>query len=121
MGHQQAEKLVFVADDYDHLADLIAKHLQRETRCEAIALKDGAEVLALAESRRPDACILDVDMPRIGGTEAARALRQKFPENCPLLIGVSGVEPLQSLMQSRVFDRVLIKPLDMAWLTRLMS
>lgn len=114
-------KLVFVADDYDHLADLMANHIHRETKWETIALKDGAEVLALAETRRPDACVLDVDMPHIGGTEAARELRRKFPNNCPLLIGISGVEPQGALMEAKVFDRVLIKPMDMAWLIKIMS
>ncbi|APW39597.1 hypothetical protein RD110_22285 [Rhodoferax koreense] len=109
-------KLVFVSDDYDGLAALMAEFLKRRTDWDAAAMKDGAEVLEEARRRRPDICILDIDMPRIGGIQAARELRRMFPGDTPLLVGMSGIAPLATL--SGVFDHVFAKPLDIEELVR---
>lgn len=41
---------------------------------------DGALILKAVEELRPDVVLLDVSMPGLNGLEAARLLRQKFPD-----------------------------------------
>jgi|tagenome__1003787_1003787.scaffolds.fasta_scaffold20923729_2 DNA-binding NarL/FixJ family response regulator len=41
---------------------------------------DGAEVLSAVQATRPDVVLMDVDMPRVDGVEAARALLETQPD-----------------------------------------
>ncbi|MEP6920748.1 MAG: response regulator transcription factor [bacterium] len=41
---------------------------------------DGEETVKLALESRPDVCILDIQMPKLSGVKAARAIWQEFPE-----------------------------------------
>lgn len=53
--------------------------------------EDGAEAIQLGLQRRPDVALLDVDMPRVGGIEAAITLRELEPR---MRIGLQAGEPL---------------------------
>ena len=44
-----------------------------------VEAEDGAEALALAHGRRLDVAVLDMEMPRLDGIEAARRLRALQP------------------------------------------
>ena len=112
--------LVLVADDYDDAAPMMASLVEYTTPYEAVWAKDGKEALDLAMKRRPDAAILDVHMPHIGGIALARAIRKAFPDQAPLLIAATagGVE---EAVQSGLFDAVLSKPVDLAVLIDLLS
>ena len=104
-------KFVLVADDYDDAAALLAAMIAFEDRYECRSAKDGVEALDIARAQRPDAVILDVDMPRIGGIEAARQLRSMFGERRPLLIAATGGS-FDDVSFSGMFDHVLRKPFD---------
>ena len=41
---------------------------------------DGEETVTLALKSRPDVCILDIQMPKLSGVKAARAIWHEFPE-----------------------------------------
>lgn len=53
--------------------------------------EDGAEAIQLGLQRRPDVALLDVDMPRVGGIEAAITLRELEPR---MRIGLQAAAPL---------------------------
>src|SRR5258705_9346450 len=40
---------------------------------------DGEETVKLALAQRPDVCILDIQMPKLSGVKAARAIWREFP------------------------------------------
>src|SRR5713226_8033695 len=40
---------------------------------------DGEETVAIAPKNRPDVCILDIQMPKLSGVKAARAIWRDFP------------------------------------------
>src|SRR5262249_60653291 len=40
---------------------------------------DGEETVALALKNKPDVCILDIQMPKLSGVKAARAIWRDFP------------------------------------------
>ena len=65
--------LVAVIEDDDELRVFIAETLSSCYRVEVAS--DGEEGLALVRSRRPDAVVSDIAMPKLEGTELCRRLR----------------------------------------------
>lgn len=45
---------------------------------------DGPTALATADGFRPDACVLDINMPGMTGYDLAQQLRERFPDRPPL-------------------------------------
>ena len=71
---------LLVADD-DALARSLLISSARETVGEVIVLEaeDGAEAIQLGLQQLPDIALLDINMPRLGGIEAAITLRELQP------------------------------------------
>ena len=84
---------VLVADDHQLMREGTAALLGADERIEVVGLaRDGREALALAERRRPDVVLLDLNMPEVDGLEAcARLRKQHGPE--VLMLTVSEEEP----------------------------
>jgi CheY-like chemotaxis protein len=111
--------LVLVTDDYDDAAPMLAALVECATPFEAVWAKDGRDALDLALTRRPDVVILDIHMPHIGGIELAHALRTAFPGHVPVLIAATAGH-LDEAIESRMFDAVLRKPVDLVELVDLL-
>ena len=118
MPEQNKKALILVADDQDDVAASIAEVIELSTRWRAVSAKDGKTALRLALQERPDAALLDLDMPHLGGVEVAVALRSAIPRPAPLLIGVTA-GPIDAVATD-VFDAVLRKPLDFALLFQML-
>jgi two-component system, OmpR family, response regulator len=75
---------------------------------------DGQEALATAERFRPDACVLDINMPGMDGYELARRLREQSPQSPPVLAAVTGHEDYEHLEREADagFDLHFTKPAD---------
>lgn len=59
----------------------ILRLLSGEPACEFCGeVADGALILKTVEELRPNVVLLDVSMPSLNGLEAARLLRQQFPD-----------------------------------------
>ena len=105
---------VLLADDNRDVADNIAELIELSMRCDITVAYDGTEALAHALAARPDAVLLDLQMPGRGGIDVARAITERWPENPPYLIAMTGrhdaVHDLPAI--DDLFDRVLAKPLD---------
>jgi DNA-binding NarL/FixJ family response regulator len=84
---------VLLADDHRLMREGTAALLGADERIEVVGLaRDGREALALAERRRPDVVLLDLNMPEVDGLEAcARLRREGGPE--VLMLTVSEEEP----------------------------
>jgi two-component system NarL family response regulator len=84
---------VLVADDHQLMREGTAALLGVDERIEVVGLaRDGREAIALAERRRPDVVLLDLNMPEVGGLEACARLREGGgPE--VLMLTVSEEEP----------------------------
>lgn len=79
---------VVIADDHPIVREGIANVLDREERIRVIAqVGDGAEAVEAVERLRPDVVLLDVNMPRMDGIEAARKIHNRWPE--VVIIGLS--------------------------------
>ena len=84
---------VLLADDHRLMREGTAALLADDERIEVVGMAgDGAEALALAERRRPDVVLLDLNMPRMDGLQACARLRAADgPE--VLMLTVSEEEP----------------------------
>lgn len=71
---------VLIVDDEEDIRVLLRAQLERAGYEVAGEAADGMEALALCESQKPDAVILDLLMPRVNGFEAIPKLRTKHPK-----------------------------------------
>ena len=67
-------KIVLVVDDEQDILDLVRFRLEHDGY-HVLTASDGEAGLSLARSERPDLCILDVMMPKLGGLEVLARLR----------------------------------------------
>ena len=66
--------VILIADDDEEVALLLRTYL-RPLEAEILTARDGEEALAVAQSRLPDAVLLDVMMPKRSGWEVCQALK----------------------------------------------
>lgn len=72
---------VLIADDHTMVRESLVRLLQAETDVDVVGqAADGIEAVEKAEQLRPDIVVADLSMPRLGGLEVVRRLREKLPE-----------------------------------------
>lgn len=78
---------IVLADDHPIVRKGIADYLSRQSRVAVVAQAgDGLEAIEAIERQRPDVVLLDINMPRMNGIEAAREIRRRWPN-----IGIIGI------------------------------
>jgi DNA-binding NarL/FixJ family response regulator len=70
---------VLLADDNSHLRSRIRTMLQADFEVVG-AVSDGQSLVEAAAKLRPDVVVTDISMPKLGGIEAARAIRVALPD-----------------------------------------
>jgi CheY-like chemotaxis protein len=83
----------------------------------------GQEALDAAREFRPDVALLDIGMPKITGYEAARRLRLRYGNDCPVLIAITGWKQASDKILASLagFDHHVAKPYEPAQLIELLS
>ena len=77
---------VFLADDHAVLRDGLKIVINTDPDLVVVGeADDGEKVLPLAKELNPDILILDINMPKLNGIEAAKAVREEMP-NIKILI-----------------------------------
>src|ERR1051325_10047628 len=61
-----------------YLKDLLAREFPRFAP--VLEAADGESTVALALQHRPELCVLDIQMPKLSGVKAARAIWKEFPQ-----------------------------------------
>jgi len=104
---------VLVADDSRDTANSSARILRNAGHDVAVAY-DGSEAVAMARSFHPDYVLLDISMPQMDGYQAAREIREAFPEGAPVLIAVTGWGERADKARAMAagFDHHFAKPVD---------
>jgi len=106
-------KHILIVDDYPDALDIWTIYLQSMGYRVSTA-SDGEEAVAQAERLLPDLIVLDLELPRISGYEAAAHLRAN-PETRDIpLIALTGFSHDRQLDRARAagFDEIAIKPCD---------
>ena len=109
---------LLVADD-DPLARSLLASCAREIAGEIVVLEaeDGAEAVQLGLQQRPAVALLDVNMPRLDGVEAAVTLRGLQPR---MRLALQTADPRRHRERAReyhlpLFDKLELDPV-LAWL-----
>jgi len=115
-------RIIVADDEADTVLTLAA--LLRQEGYEVIEASRGSEVLAHVRQQKPDALILDIDMPGMSGYTVAREIRDRYQPATPLLIAISGKWVGQTdkmLADLAGFDHFLQKPCDPQILLRMLD
>jgi DNA-binding NarL/FixJ family response regulator len=84
---------VVVSDDHELFRRGLKMVLEAEDDIQVVAeAADGQEAVARVEEHVPDVVLMDVRMPRMGGIEATRLIRQLFPSTRIIVLSVSDEE-----------------------------
>jgi len=84
---------VVISDDHQLFRRGLRMVLEAEDDIEVVAeAADGQEAVARTEELAPDVVLMDVRMPRMGGIEATRLIRQLFPTTRIIVLTVSDEE-----------------------------
>jgi len=118
--------LLLIADDERDSAETLAQLLRLliAPPVDIVLAFDGLEALAAATrgTPRPDAVILDIEMPQMDGVNAAMAIRNALGSETPTLIAVSGHWDMARLARvNSAFDHALPQPVQVHDLVRLLN
>jgi CheY-like chemotaxis protein len=113
---------VLVADDDRDGAMTLSTLLQLEGYA-VLTVHGGQQALDAAREFKPHVVLLDIGMPQITGYEAARRLRLRYGDDCPVLIAVTGWKQASDKILASLagFDHHVAKPYEPAELIGLLS
>jgi len=94
--HVQRPATVLVADD-DPVMRLLMVEMLDSVGLDAIEAEDGAQALQLARERSPDLILMDVEMPRMDGFAACRAIRDSANGASVPIVMVTGGDDLEAV------------------------
>jgi len=84
---------VVISDDHELFRRGLRMVLEAEDDIDVVAeAANGQEAVARVEELAPDVVLMDVRMPRMGGIEATRLIRQLFPTTRIIVLTVSDEE-----------------------------
>jgi len=85
---------VILADDHAVVRKGIREFLEEAGDVEVVAeADDGAQALRLIEAHQPDVAVLDIRMPTMTGVEAARQVKDRFPQVRVLILTAYDDDP----------------------------
>lgn len=80
---------VLIADDHPLIRSGLRALLARESEFQVVAEAcDGREAIDKAAAHKPDVILLDVAMPSINGTDAARVITEKLPDTRIIMVSM---------------------------------
>ena len=122
-GGAEAARRILIADDSPAVCESLGAIL-RDLGHEVRIAQDGQQAVDMATAWMPDFVLLDVNMPRLNGYEAARRLRSQFPSSQMRLVMISGADLEPAVVEAARqagFDECLDKLLDFAALKKLLQ
>jgi len=113
---------ILVADDNADALQTLATVLELGGH-EVFSAPNGSLALESAERHLPEVALLDIGMPLLDGYEVARRIRAQAWGKRIILVALTGwgQESDRRRSQEAGFDSHLVKPLDLAKLTQLLS
>lgn len=84
---------LLIADDHPTYREGLARMLGDEEDFEVAGIAaDGAEAINLAKRLRPDVILIDVSMPQLKGTQAAKEIRKHSPNTAIIMLSAFDYE-----------------------------
>ena len=106
-----SSRQILVAED-EELNWLLVREMLRQAGATIHRARDGHEVVRLARMLKPDAILMDIKMPELNGTDAAKKIRE-FNKKVPIIAQTALVmtEEKEECMRSGC-NHFVTKPLD---------
>jgi len=113
MQGQESILRVLCVDDNRDVADSLAALIQI-AGFEALACYDGPSALEAVTLFQPDVCVLDLNMPGMGGDEVGQRVRSVLGGADTTLVALTGLPEEEARERTRAvgFDLHLTKPID---------
>ncbi len=107
-------KLILVIDDEEPIQKVVRLSLKMEANWQIICASSGQEGLHLAETRQPDAILLDVMMPEVDGISTFESLHSNLQtKNIPVILLTAKTGTAEKrLFQKIGVTGVITKPFD---------
>ena len=87
MAHKASSRRILIADDHAALREELRTMLASEPDLEVVGdAENGEEALAMCHSLHPNLVLMDVSMPRMGGFEATRAIKERYSGTAVLIV-----------------------------------
>ena len=83
----------------------------------AEAVSTASEALEKMSTSEYDLVLMDIVLPGISGTEAAKQIRETYG-NKPVIVGITALSPPDESYQSAGIERTLRKPLRLSEISR---
>jgi len=80
-----AKKRILVVDDHPLFRQALCR-LLRGRSFECMVAEDGEEAIRLTGELSPDVVLMDVDMPKMTGIEAASQIKSSYPDTAVLIL-----------------------------------
>lgn len=108
-----AGETVLVVDDAQGVIDFLQDYVLRPNGYHVLTAVDGEGGLSLALSEKPDLIILDLEMPRMSGTEVLEALNEKGCDIPVIVITFHGSETIAADTFRMGVKNYITKPFKM--------
>jgi CheY-like chemotaxis protein len=95
-GNDPSRPSLLIADDDASVCSALSSQLDGDFRVIAVA-RHATEAIELAEEHRPDAALIDVEMPNGGAREAVPQIAARSPDTCMVIL--SGDESRQIVLE----------------------
>ena len=119
-----AKTSILIVDDHTIFCEGLRRVLEAQEGYVIVGMaKNGLEAINLAGKHRPDVILMDVEMPKMGGIEAACAIRKCYPKLKVIMLTMHAEEKF--ILESRnagacgyilkdAFVKVLLEAIDNA-------
>lgn len=117
-----AQRRVLVADDNPDSADSLGLLLELAGATVHVVY-DGAAALSAIDGFRPNALLLDIELPGASGYDIARAIRAREELRGTLLVALTGWSQDEDVARAKGagFDHHLTKPVESTVLIKLLA
>lgn len=104
-----AERKILIVDDNPHMCNLLVDILEIFD-CRGVTAKDGEEALSRLKNENFDLVITDLRMPRLGGMDLLKSIKEEKPSLPVVIITAYGKSETQKDVLAARGDGYLAKP-----------
>jgi DNA-binding response OmpR family regulator len=108
-AHADWKPCILVCDDSPDIRQLLSVVLDR-AGAETVLAPTGEDALAALATRRPDAVLLDLDLPGMSGLDVAEHLRHAHYDGPVIAVTGGGYDLTPAILREQGFSDIVHKP-----------